>query len=94
MAYAVNRNTNIDLIGAIATRKQHLDNHGSIEDEIIVRALHTHLLYSKYNAVVYYLLEEATHTNSYASSLKPFQRAKNIHDAWIALTSQYTGEDN
>ena len=42
---------------------------------------------------VYYALEEATRSTSYAASIKPFQRSKNGHSALLALTNQYTGND-
>ena len=32
-------------------------------------------------------------TTSYAASIKPFQRQKNGRSAWLALTSQYAGQD-
>ena len=51
------------------------------------------MLYCEDNAAVYYLMEEATHVKSYAASIKPFQHAKNGHDAWLALAGQYNGKD-
>ena len=45
------------------------------------------------NGAFYYLLEEATCTTSIASSIKPFQRAKNKCHAWLALTGQYNGKN-
>ena len=37
--------------------------------------------------------EEATHSTSYAASIKPFQRTKNGHGALLALTNPYAGND-
>ena len=42
---------------------------------------------------VYYALEEATCSTSYATSIKPFQRTKNGHSALLALMNQYAGND-
>lgn len=67
--------------------------HGSIESELIARALHTHGLYRTDNQAVYYKLEEATRGTSYAASIKPFQRAKDGRNAWLALKNQYAGKD-
>ena len=67
--------------------------HGSVEAELIARASHGHALYRDDNARVYYFLEEATRTTSFAASIKPFQRTKNGRGAWFALVQQYAGED-
>ena len=71
----------------------HSEEHGSVEAELVARAVHTHALYRDDNAQVYYLLEEATRTTSYSASIKPFQRRKDGRAAWLALTSQYAGQD-
>ena len=39
--------------------RPHSDEHGSIEDELVARASHTHALYGEDNASIYYQLEEA-----------------------------------
>jgi hypothetical protein len=67
--------------------------HGSVEAELIARALHTHPLYAEDNAKVYYWLEEATRATHYAPSIKPMQRTKNGRAAWFALVQQYAGVD-
>jgi hypothetical protein len=66
---------------------------GSLDAELIARASHAHALYRDDNAALYYKLEEATRSTLYADSIKPFQRAKNGRGAWLALISQYAGED-
>ena len=71
----------------------HSEAHESIEGEMIAWALHTHALFRDDNAAVYYAFEEATHSTSYAASIKPFQRTKNGHGALLALTNQYAGND-
>eukprot|EP00980_Cylindrotheca_fusiformis_P021142 scaffold8121_cov97-Cylindrotheca_fusiformis.AAC.2 len=48
--------------------------HGNVEKELIALATHRHGLYQKDNAMLFYLLEEATRGTGYAITLKPFQR--------------------
>jgi predicted RNA-binding protein YlxR (DUF448 family) len=67
--------------------------HGSVEGELIARASHDHPLFRDDNSQVYYTIEEATRTTSYAASIKPYQRAKNGRGAWLALKAQYAGND-
>ena len=50
----------------------HSIQHGSVEEELIARASHTHALYRDNNASVYHYLEEATRSTVYAASIKPF----------------------
>ena len=58
-----------------------------------MQASHTHTLFWDDNAAVYYALEEATRSTSYAASIKPFQRSKNGRGVLLALTNQYAGND-
>jgi hypothetical protein len=67
--------------------------HGSVEAELVARALHTHPLYIEDNAKVYHYLEEATRSTSYAASIKPMQRRKDGRAAWFAMVAQYAGVD-
>ena len=60
---------------------------------MIAQASHTHAMFRDDNAAVYYALEEATHSTSYAASIKPFQRTKNGRGALLALMNQYAGND-
>ena len=71
----------------------HLKKNGLVEGEIVARASYTHALYLYENAKVYYLLEEATRTNSYSASIKPFQRIKDGQATWLDLKIQYSGKD-
>ena len=66
---------------------------GSVEEELVQRGSHDHALFREDNALVYFYLEEATRSTSYAASIKPFQRAKNGRGAWLAMVAQYAGED-
>ena len=67
--------------------------HGSIQGDLINRASHTHGLFAKDNAEVYFKLEEATRGTAYADSIKPFQRTKNGRAGFLAITSQFAGTD-
>ena len=42
---------------------------------------------------MYYFLEEGTCGTHFAASIKPFQRRKDGQGAWIALKSQYAGQE-
>ena len=68
-------------------------DHGSVEGELVARASHTHALFRDDNALVYYLLEEATRDTTFSASIKPFQRNKNGREAWMAIIRQYAGTD-
>ena len=71
----------------IAGGQPHLADAGSIEIELIERASHTHPNFRVDNEKVYFKLEEATCGTSYAASLKPFQRRKDGHGAYLAITT-------
>ena len=78
---------------ALAQNQPYSEEHGSVEEELIARANHTHALYREDNQSVYYYLEEATRGTSYVASIKPFQRAKDGRGAWLAIIAQYAGQD-
>jgi hypothetical protein len=80
-------------ITILAAGEPHSALAGSIENELIIRGSHTHPLYRDDNAAVYYKLEEATRSTSYAASIKPYQKAKNGRAAMTAIVSQYAGAD-
>ena len=73
--------------------KPHSTEYGSIEVELVTHVSHDHELYKEDNGSVYYHLEEATRGTIYSASINPFQRGKDGHGAWLALTSQYAGND-
>ena len=76
-----------------APNQPYTDEHGSIEEDLIARASHTHGLYKDDNASVYYRLEEATRSTPYADTIKPFQRCKDGRAAFESLSNQYAGVD-
>ena len=77
----------------LAPGQPHSIKHGSVEAELIARASHTDALFCNDNSDLYFLLEEATWSTPYATSIKPFQRNRDGEGAWKALTSQYAGKD-
>jgi hypothetical protein len=68
----------------------HGEEFTSIEEELVAQALHTHPLYRKDNAAVYYCLEEAVQGTQYASTLKSFQQMKNGRGALVSIIQQFT----
>ena len=76
-----------------ATSQPHSEEHGLVKMDMIMHASHDHALFREDNAKVYFKLEEATRSTMYAASIKPYQRTKNGWGAWIALSSQYAGQD-
>jgi predicted DNA-binding WGR domain protein len=93
LAYVIRPEAAVPPIGAQAAGAPHSNEHEAIETELIARAAHGHALFREDNSAVYYKLEEATRATSYAASIKPFQRAKNGRMAWLALSTQYAGND-
>ena len=94
LAYVIRKDEDVPAIAPpLMAGQPHSETHGSIEGEMIARASHTHAMFRDDNAAVYYALEEATHSTSYAASIKPFQRTKNGRGALQALTNQYAGND-
>lgn len=94
LAYVVREDENVPAIAPNrATNQPYAEEFGSVEVELINRAKHNHALFRDDNSKVYYYLEEATRTTSFAASIKPFQRSKNGRGAFLALVSQYAGED-
>jgi hypothetical protein len=93
LAYVIRPEAVVPPIGTQAAGAPHSTEHEAIEAELNARAGHGHALFREDNSAVYYKLEEATRATPYAASIKPFQRAKNGREAWLALSSQYAGND-
>ncbi len=94
LSYIVREDDDVpDPAPPLAQHQPHSTQHGSVEEELIARASHTHALYRVDNASVYHFLEEATRSTVYAASIKTFQRQKDGRGAWEALVSQYAGQD-
>ena len=94
LAYVTRTNEDVPVVAPpLQVGQPHSEEHGSIKGEMIAHASHTHALFRDDNVAVYYALEEATRSTSYAASIKPFQRSKNGCGALLALTNQYAGND-
>ena len=94
LAYVIRPEADVPVAAPVlAAGKPYSLEHGSIEQELVARASHTHALFREDNSDVYYKLEEATRGTPYAASIKPFQRAKQGREAWLAITGQYAGKD-
>ena len=94
LAYIMRETVDVPAIPPLQeANKPHSTEYGSIEVELIACASHDHELYKEDNRSVYYHLEEATCGTIYSASIKPFQRGKDGCGAWLALTSQYAGND-
>ena len=94
LAYVIRQNaTPPAVVPPLETSLPHSAEHGSVEADLIARALHTHPLYRDDNAEVYFDLEQALRGTSYIASIKPFQRSRNGRDAFFAVQNQYAGED-
>ena len=70
----------------------HSEEAGSIQNELIERASHSHPNYKSDNGKLYSKLEEATHSTVYAASIKPFQRKRDGKAAYDTIIKQYAGE--
>ena len=94
LAYVTRQDEDVPAVAPpLMVGQPHSEVHGSIEGEMIARASHTNAMFRDDNAAVYYALEEAARSTSYAASIKPFQRTKNGRGALQALTNQYAGND-
>jgi len=78
---------------ALLPNRCYSEEHGSVMGELISRATHTHTKYKDDNEKLYSFIEEATRSTQYASSIRPFSRAKNGREAYLALKRQYAGTD-
>jgi hypothetical protein len=77
----------------LATNKPHSELHGSVEQDLVMRASHNHPLFPEDNSKVYYQIEEATRGTKYVSTIKPFQRRKDGRGAWKSIALQHAGID-
>ena len=74
LAYAIRSNVDVSpQAPPLKASQPHSEQHGSVEAEMVARALHAHALYHDDNSAVYYHLEEPTCGTTYAASIKPFQ---------------------
>ena len=77
LAYVIRTNPQVPGIApTLAPNQPHSTEHGSVEEELIARASHTHVLLSDDNSVVYYHLEKATRRNLLCSINQAFHKSK------------------
>ena len=62
----------VDSLPPLATDMPHSAIHGSVEEDLIFRALHNCPLFKDDNAEVYYNLETDLRGTTYLASIKPF----------------------
>ena len=94
LAYVVRDSESVaGLCLPLKTDQPYSDKHGSVDDDLIVRASHVNGLFRDYNADVYFKLEEATHGTAYYDSIKPYTRRKYRQSAFSALVAQYADKD-
>ena len=66
---------------------------GSIQADMKLRFSHNHLLYGLDNDVLYSLLDEAFRDSDYAMTIKPFERSRNGHGAYLVVMANHAGDD-
>ena len=94
LAYVIRPEADVPMATpALAPGEPYSLEHGLVEQELVARASHMHVLFQEDNSEIYYKLEEALRGTPYAASIKPFQRAKQGREAWLAITRQYAGKD-
>ena len=74
-----------DLIG----HQPHLDDYGSITEELAALTSHYHPLYAQDNGNVYDRIEIALTGNSHSSAIIRFRRTRDGKGAMDALVSQF-----
>ena len=67
----------------------YFEEYGSVEEDMIARASHSNGLYADDNAEVYYKLEEATRSTTYAASIAPFQKKNDGRSAFLEIFEIY-----
>ena len=83
----------VDSLPPLDIDMPHSAIHGSVEEELIARALQDNPLFKDDNAKVYYDLETALRGTNYLASIKPSQRSKNGRVNLLGVNSQYAGRD-
>ena len=66
---------------------------GLVQDDLIKRSGHDHLLFKTDNKTVYSLIEQAAQNSIYLTKIKPFENRKDGRGAWQAILSSHVGKD-
>ena len=94
LLYVIRENVNVPAIcPARAQDQPYTEEHGSIIDDLVARASHTHGLFRQDNSSLYFMLEVATRGTNYSDSIKPFTMARDGRAAFLAIVAQYAGKD-
>lgn len=94
LAYLIREEVEVPHVAPdLLPNKPYSEAHGSVVNELIARATHTHDLFNEDNGQLFTLIEEAVRGTQYAASISPFKRRRNGREAWMALMSQYVGKD-
>jgi len=76
---------------ALAQDQPYSDEHGSMMEEYIARATHSHTNFNSDNSLLYGLLEVATRSTMYAASIQAFAKKRDGRGAYLALKEQHLG---
>ena len=68
-------------------------NSGSVLEDLIARASHSHPLFKSDNTTVFGSIENVTRGSIYSTTIKPFARKKDGHAVWNALLTSHVGVD-
>ena len=67
------------------------EDSGSLEEELIKRASHSHLLFKENDTAFYYRLDESIMPKVHYASIKPFKRKKDEGNTWLSIVKHNTG---
>ena len=93
LAYVIREQDVPPAITPLMANRPYSAVNGSVVQELVARASHTHALFDSDNELVFNHIEEAVRSTQYSATLSGFRRAKNGRDAWIAIKAQYVGKD-
>ena len=66
---------------------------GSVVDELVLRLDHDDSLFKTDNKTVYLMLEEATRSSIYASTVKSYSKTKDGRVAFLSMVASHAGKD-
>ena len=78
---------------ALAAGEPHSDTHGSVEDELIARASHSHALCKVDLGTLFDALETALRSSSLMPTISPHRKGRQGKVAFFAVVSQHAGRD-
>lgn len=69
------------------------DETGSVSEELVVRATHSHPKFKDDSTKVFQYLDEALQGSAYVGAISKFRKHGDGRGAYLAITSQYGGKD-